>query len=147
MKKFAAVLLLLTSANVSAWCDHHNQIGEIPYKINSSYFGQKSAKQLDAIVDAAQSKSTDGYLILEYQLNTKEIDNINDPKAKQERRKYNRWLADRRIKRVKDYLQAKQVNSPILSRLRTTANKASRSVTVHECTSDSHSSTFKANAE
>lgn len=145
VKNLVVALLLIISAKASAWCENQSQVGIVEYKINSSYFGSLTAQELDRIIMSdTLSAAKNGYLMLEYHLDQNEIAQITDPKAKLERQTYNRWLAERRIKRVKDYLVNKELQLPVLTRLRTThSDDAKRSVFIHSCETVSEPSAFK----
>lgn len=144
MKKLAAILLLMICTKANAWCETKSQVGEVAYNINSSYFGTQSSLELDKLITAnANANTQSGYFMLEYRLDNEEIAQIEDPKAKAERQTYNRWLAERRIKRVKDYLLNKSLQWPVLTRLSTADKNVTRSVIISRCEATSEPSAFK----
>ncbi|WP_299797431.1 hypothetical protein [uncultured Shewanella sp.] len=122
MKAGIAVLFLICAWNVSAQCDNNIYLTSIPYAKNSSYFPAKYSKELDTVLD--QTSASEGYLLLEFQV-TQQVD--------VESRKYNMWLAGRRINRVKTYLNSLSFPSPIVSKILTAGTQERRDVSISWC--------------
>ncbi|WP_108944498.1 hypothetical protein [Shewanella halifaxensis] len=122
MKSLAAVLLLL-SANAMAQCDNANHVFDIPYAKNSSYFASQYAKQLDSF---SQTPASDqGYLLLEFRVAPSQLSI--------EAQQYNKWLAERRIDRVKSYLNRAEYPAPVITRILTASTNVDRSVSLTWC--------------
>ncbi|MGI2853674.1 hypothetical protein ACRTDR_05570 [Shewanella algae] len=119
------ILGLLLFAGVSqAACEKSILLGNIDYAKNSSYFSARDSLQLDKIV-ADNSSHSSGYLLLEF--------NMDKSLGDEELQKYNMWLANRRIERVKEYLTAANFPQPIVTRIRTATHKDNREVSLHWC--------------
>ncbi|MCL1049931.1 hypothetical protein L2755_09890 [Shewanella abyssi] len=117
------LIVTLTTANVMAQCANKTHITDIPYAKNSSYFSNKYSAQLDDIVTHYQSQS--GYLLLEFK--------VNKVQRSKDVRHYNKWLASRRVERVRSYFNQAAYSAPIISRILTASNETDRSVAVHWC--------------
>ncbi|MCS4557133.1 hypothetical protein L9G74_11835 [Shewanella sp. C32] len=120
-----ALLCLAMSHSAAAACDGQEQLGQVDYAKNSSYFPSTASSQLDKVSKQAQQKG-EGYLMLEF--NLRPI--VGDKKLQQ----YNMWLANRRIERVKTYLTKNNLTSPIITRINTAAASEQRQVDIVWCT-------------
>ncbi|KFZ37460.1 hypothetical protein HR45_10620 [Shewanella mangrovi] len=120
----STVLILLLSEPVMASCDGQQQLGQVDYPSNSSYFNAKASAKLDEITKETQDKG-DGYLVLEFNL----FKVAGDKKQQQ----YDMWLANRRIDRVKQYLSKLHVAKPIVTRIKTAAAAEQRQVEILWC--------------
>jgi len=131
MKAEIAVLFLICTWNVAAQCDNNIYLTTIPYAKNSSYFPSEYSKKLDSVLE--QTSDNKGYLLLEFQV-TEQVDDKS--------KKYNMWLAGRRINRVKEYLTKLSYPSPIVSKILTASTHDKRDVSISWCnTSEEPSST------
>ncbi|GGI92261.1 hypothetical protein [Shewanella gelidii] len=124
------VFCLLFSCNTFAWCEMKTELTQVSFNQNSSYFNSLSTQQLDTLLQqfiekSAVAEQEDPVFVLEYKLNQASLD--------QESFKYNRWLADRRISRVKDYLATQLSSTPIVSQINTASAISDRSVTIQLC--------------
>ncbi len=126
MKAIIVSALLLFTGNAIAQCEQSKHLTEIPYAKNSSYFPSKYAKQLDKLVEETTEKT--GYLLLEFQVLKHQQDDDG--------RKYDMWLANRRIGRIKEYLNNSDYSAPIISRILTASTEEVRDVTIHWCDTD-----------
>ncbi|QQX81028.1 hypothetical protein JK628_03920 [Shewanella sp. KX20019] len=117
------ITLILTTTNVMAKCANKTHITDIPYAKNSSYFSNKYSTRLDDIVTHYQSQS--GYLLLEFK--------VNKVQRSEDVRHYNKWLASRRVERIRNYFNQASYSAPIISRILTASNETDRSVAVHWC--------------
>ena len=122
MKSLAAFLLLL-SVNAMAQCDNASHVFDIPYAKNSSYFAGQYAIKLDSFTQAATSNQ--GYLLLEFKVNPKQLST--------EAQQYNKWLAERRIERIKNYLNKADYSAPVITRILTASTNVDRSVSLTWC--------------
>jgi len=122
MKAEIAVLFLMCTWNVAAQCDNNIYLTSIPYAKNSSYFPSEYSKKLDTVLE--QTSANKGYLLLEFQV-TEQADD--------ESKKYNMWLAGRRINRVKEYLTSLSYPSPIVSKILTASTHDRRDVSISWC--------------
>ncbi|MCJ8301609.1 hypothetical protein [Shewanella sp.] len=123
MKAIISITCLLFAGSAIAECEPNIHITEIPYAKNSSYFPSKYAKQLDELIESTSNKP--GYLLLEFQ--------ILKLQASDDARKYNMWLANRRIDRIKEYLTNSHYPAPVISRILTASNEDLRDVSVSWC--------------
>ena len=121
---FSAPLLLLVSHSVLAACTGQEQLGQVDYATNSSYFAAGATAELDKISQQTQQKGQ-GYVVLEFNLHPV----INDKKLQQ----YNLWLANRRLERVKQYLNKTKVAAPIVTLIKTAAPAEQRQVEILWC--------------
>ncbi|MCL1057547.1 hypothetical protein L2729_05985 [Shewanella gelidimarina] len=117
------IIANLTAANVMAQCVEKIHITDIPYAKNSSYFSTEYSVQLDDIMAHYQSQS--GYLLLEFKLN--KVQRNEDVKH------YNKWLANRRVVRIRTYLNNAAYPAPIISRILTASSEPERSVAIIWC--------------
>ncbi|WP_417762266.1 hypothetical protein [Shewanella sp.] len=118
-------LLMLALANsANATCDGQEQLGQVEYPKNSSYFSSSVSNQLNDVSQQAQQKG-EGYLMLEFNLRP-----IIGNKSLQQ---YNMWLASRRVERVKEYLTKSQLTSPIITRINTASATEQRQVDIVWC--------------
>ncbi len=122
MKAEIAVLFLMCTWNVSAQCDNNIYLTSIPYAKNSSYFPSEYSNELDSVLE--QTSNNKGYLLLEFQVTEQ---------ADEKSKKYNMWLADRRINRVKEYLTTSSYSSPIVSKILTASTHDRRDVSISWC--------------
>ncbi len=122
MKSIVAVCLLF-AGNAVAQCDNKTHIVDIPYAKNSSYFEGHYASLLDKLAQDTQAGT--GYLLLQF--------DVNQNQSSEEKRKYNKWLAERRIERVKNQLNKANFSVPVITRILTASNKINRSVSVAWC--------------
>lgn len=120
----SAILLLVASQAATAACEGQEQLGQVDYASNSSYFADSASAELNKIGKQTQEKGH-GYLVLEFNLHPV----ANDKKLQQ----YNLWLANRRIERVKAFLNKNQVAAPIITRIKTAAPKEQRQVDILWC--------------
>lgn len=125
------IIANFTTANVMAQCGIKTHIADIPYAKNSSYFGTQYSIQLDDIMTQYQSKS--GYLLLEFK--------VNKVQRSEDIRYYNKWLASRRIDRIRSYFNEAAYPAPIISRILTASNETARSVAIIWC--DTHTNDAK----
>lgn len=123
MKAIISITCLLFAGSAIAECESNIHLTEIPYAKNSSYFPSKYAKQLDELIETTSNKP--GYLLLEFQILKQQV---ND-----DARKYNMWLANRRINRIKEYLTNSHYSAPVISRILTASNEDIRDVSVSWC--------------
>ncbi|MPY23620.1 OmpA family protein [Shewanella psychropiezotolerans] len=123
MKAIISIICLLFAGSAIAECKQYIHLTEIPYAKNSSYFPSKYAKQLDELIESTSSKP--GYLLLEFQ--------ILKHQASDDNRKYNMWLANRRIDRIKQYLTNSHYPAPVISRILTASNEDLRDVSITWC--------------
>ncbi|GIU21681.1 hypothetical protein L2719_00665 [Shewanella schlegeliana] len=126
MKWIAAVCLLFATSTM-AQCDNNTHIIDIVYPKNSSYFDSQYSSQLDQLTKNTQQNT--GYLLLEFK--------VNQTQSTKEAREYNKWLAQRRIERVKVYLNDAAYPAPVISRLLTASTEKNRSVSVIWCPDES----------
>ncbi|MCF1428768.1 MAG: hypothetical protein LPD71_08330 [Shewanella sp.] len=112
--KFPLLLLSLLTLPAAASCIGGNDLVEVEFGRNSSYFNHEGKTELDKLLADSQ-QLTDGYLLLEFSFNKQ----ISDKKL----REYNMWLAQRRIERVKDYLTKKQLPHPMITRILTAGDE------------------------
>ncbi|MGS0676389.1 hypothetical protein [Shewanella sp. 30m-9] len=124
--KSIAVVGLLFAGSVAAQCDNQTHIVDIPYAKNSSYFAGHYASQLDKLSKNTQANS--GYLLLEFK--------VNQTQTTEEARKYNKWLAQRRIERVKTYLDNAAYPAPVITRILTASTDENRNVSVVWCAAE-----------
>ena len=122
-----ALLSLLWLGNAAAHCPQELELVGIPFDVNSSYFGKHHAKQLQQLITDTQIDN--GYLLLEFPIYKGQTD--------KKLRKYDRWLAYRRIERVKEYLAKSDYKAPIMTRILTASNDNSRTLRIHWC-QDAH---------
>ncbi|AQS40002.1 OmpA family [Shewanella psychrophila] len=123
MKAIISIICLLFAGSAIAECEQNTHLTEIPYAKNSSYFPSKYAKQLDELIKNTSDKS--GYLLLEFQ--------ILKHQSNDDARKYNMWLANRRIDRIKEYLTNSHYSAPVISRILTASNEDLRDVSISWC--------------
>ncbi|BAJ03549.1 OmpA family protein [Shewanella violacea] len=123
MKAIISIICLLFAGSAIAQCEQNIHITDIPYAKNSSYFPSQYTKQLDKLIENASDNP--GYLVLEFQI-------LKHPKS-DDARKYNMWLAKRRIDRIKEYLTHAHYPAPIISRILTASNKDIRYVSISWC--------------
>jgi len=125
MRVFVLCLMLIT---LPSWakCSGNNDLGDISFDKNSSYFGASGIKLLDTI--ASGPDSAQGYLLLEFAFDRSEGD--------ERLQKYNMWLAQRRIDRVREYLGNKGFPAPVVSLIRTAAADDSRKLQLSWCEND-----------
>ncbi|GIU43438.1 hypothetical protein TUM4438_12360 [Shewanella sairae] len=121
--KFIAIICLLVSGSALAQCNNSSHIFDIPYPKNSSYFAGQYAAQLDALTHGTQA--TEGYLLLEFK--------VNPIYSTEESHKYNKWLAERRIDRIKSYLSDSAYSAPVITRILTASHNVDRSVSIIWC--------------
>ncbi|MGI2258757.1 hypothetical protein [Shewanella sp. GXUN23E] len=112
--KIPLLLLSLMTLPATAACIGGNDLGEVEFERNSSYFNHKGKAALDRLLDDSQ-RLNDGYLLLEFSFNKQ----ISDKKL----REYNMWLAQRRVERVKNYLTQKQLPHPMITRILTAGDE------------------------
>jgi hypothetical protein len=117
------IIANLTAANVMAQCGEKTHITDIPYAKNSSYFSSEYSVQLDDIMAHYQSQS--GYLLLEFK--------VNKVQRNEEVRHYSKWLASKRVDRIRTYLNNAAYPAPIISRILTASNQPERSVAIIWC--------------
>ncbi|WP_299801641.1 hypothetical protein [uncultured Shewanella sp.] len=122
MKSIVAVCLLFAGSAV-AQCDNKTHIVDVPYAKNSSYFAGQYASLLDKL--ALDTQAGTGYLLLEF--------SVSQNQSTEEKRKYNKWLAERRIERVKNQLNKANFSVPVITRILTASNDITRSVSVAWC--------------
>lgn len=122
MKSLVAVLIFL-SGNALAQCDNASHVFDIPYAKNSSYFAGQYAAKLDSFSQAASSNQ--GYLLLEFKVDPKQLS--------MEAQQYNKWLAERRIERIKSYLNKAEYSAPVITRILTASTNVDRSVSLTWC--------------
>ena len=123
MKAIISIICLLFAGSAIAECEQNIHLTEIPYAKNSSYFPSKYAKQLDELIESTSNKP--GYLLLEFQ--------ILKLQASDDARKYNMWLANRRIDRIKEYLTNSHYSAPVISRILTASTEDLRDVSISWC--------------
>lgn len=133
MKTIILLWSLLFTGGAIAQCGGNTHLADIPYAKNSSYFPGQYTKQLDELIENTAEKS--GYLLLEFQI----LEQKNDNDA----RKYNMWLANRRIDRIKEYLTQSSYPVPIISRILTASNEELRDVNISWCDVPSQSNDEK----
>lgn len=126
-QQILALLSLLSIGNASAHCLNEVDLFDIQFELNSSYFGKQQAKQLQQLPTDTQVGN--GYLLLEFPIYKGQTD--------KKLRQYDRWLAYRRIARVKDYLTKSDYQAPIMTRILTASNDDSRTLSLHWC-QDAH---------
>ncbi|GIU07070.1 MULTISPECIES: hypothetical protein [unclassified Shewanella] len=122
MKSLAAVCLLFAGSAV-AQCDNKTHIVDIPYAKNSSYFEGHYGSLLDKLAKDTQAGT--GYLLLQF--------DVSQNQSSEEKRQYNKWLAERRIERVKNQLNKANFSVPVITRILTASNDITRSVSVTWC--------------
>ncbi|MCK8044777.1 hypothetical protein MSG37_07765 [Shewanella sp. 1CM18E] len=132
MKSLAAVLMFL-SGSAFAQCDNASHVFDIPYAKNSSYFAGQYASQLDSF--SKSSSSNQGYLLLEFKVDPKQLT--------AEAQQYNKWLAERRIERVKSYLNKTEYSAPVITRILTASNNVDRSVSITWCSDEPEQSAIQ----
>ncbi|QSX33021.1 hypothetical protein JYB87_14950 [Shewanella avicenniae] len=120
----STVLILLFSKSVMASCSDQQQLGQVEYPSNSSYFNAQASNKLDEISKATHDKGN-GYLVLEF--------NLFPVAADKKLQQYNMWLANRRIERVKQYLAKSKLTTPIVTRIKTAAPMEQRQVDIVWC--------------
>ncbi|ABZ75379.1 conserved hypothetical protein [Shewanella halifaxensis HAW-EB4] len=125
MKWIAAVCLLFATSTM-AQCDNKTHIIDIIYPKNSSYFSSQYTSQLDELTKSTQINT--GYLLLEFK--------VNQTQATEETRNYNKWLAERRIERVKTYLNDVAYPAPIITKILTASTDENRNVSLVWCTDE-----------
>lgn len=123
MKAIISLFIILFTSGALAHCDINTHITEIPYAKNSSYFPSQYTKQLDELIETSADKP--GYLLLEFQIQ----EQLQDKNV----RKYNMWLANRRIDRIKEYLTKSSYSAPIISRILTASSEELRDVNISWC--------------
>ena len=128
--KSIAMICLLFSGSVLAQCHNQNHIFDIPYAKNSSYFSGQSASKLEDFSQTAPAEN--GYLLLEFK--------VNSNKLTAEAQKYDKWLAERRIERIKSYLNKAAYPAPIITRILTASTNVNRSVSVVWCAEETEQS-------
>ena len=117
------IFISFTATSVMAQCNQKVHITDIAYAKNSSYFSSKYSSELDELV--AHPPKQPGYLMLEFK--------VNKIQPSEDIRHYNKWLASRRVERVRTYLNQSDYSAPIISRVLTASNSTSRSVAIHWC--------------
>ncbi|MEZ9821259.1 hypothetical protein AB4238_11675 [Shewanella sp. 10N.286.45.A1] len=117
------ILISLTATSVMAQCNQKVHITDIPYAKNSSYFSSKYGSELDELI--AHPPNQSGYLLLEFK--------VNKIQPSEDVRQYNKWLANRRVDRIRTYLNESQYSAPIISRILTASTNTDRSVAIHWC--------------
>ncbi|QDF66116.1 hypothetical protein FJQ87_04950 [Shewanella sp. SNU WT4] len=121
-----SVLLAFVAMSANASCLNGEHLGEVEFSINSSYFSGQGQQLLNQVNSPTASKaSADGYLLLQFSAGL----DTSDEKLKD----YNKWLAQRRIERIKHYLTTQAFNAPIISRILTVENTQVRSVQLYWC--------------
>lgn len=113
----------LFATQASAHCPQNINFGDIPFEKNSSYFASKHTKQLQQLIK--QTQSDYGYLLLEFPLYKGQTD--------KQLQKYDLWLANRRIDRVRHYLSQSDYHQPVITRILTASNQDSRTLSIHWC--------------
>ncbi|MBV7316510.1 hypothetical protein [Shewanella sp. NIFS-20-20] len=109
-----------------AACPNAQDYGQVEFAKNSSYFSEHGQALLDKInTSTADNNVATGYLMLEFSAGL----NRDNDKLKE----YNKWLAQRRIERIKTYLATQEFEPPIVSRILTIANNPERSVQLYWC--------------
>ncbi|ACJ30970.1 Conserved hypothetical protein [Shewanella piezotolerans WP3] len=119
------IFISFTATSVMAQCNQKVHITDIAYAKNSSYFSSKYGSELDDLI-AHPSKQA-GYLLLEFK--------VNNIQPSEDVRHYNKWLANRRIERIRTYLNESEYSAPIISKILTASTDTDRSVAIHWCAS------------
>lgn len=121
--KLVAAVCLLFATSAMAQCDNNTHIIDIVYPKNSSYFDSEYGSKLERLTSNTVQGS--GYLLLEFK--------VNQTQSTKEAREYNKWLAQRRIDRVKTYLNNAAYPAPVITRLLTASTEKNRSLSVIWC--------------
>lgn len=121
--------IFLSSQYAAAFCPKEKTIANIEFKENSSYLLEQDKQLLDSLLinQVRESILKSGYLLLEFS-----IDKYAD---EAEVAKYNLWLANRRIERVKSYLNRNQ-QLPIISRVLTSGDNDIRILSIFLCSTE-----------
>lgn len=130
MKLINFVITLLSCFIPAAYaqCIDTHPIGRIDFETNSSYFNDESTQLLNSIAQTYMetTDTKEGHLLLAFQMNKEQSEDLN---------KYNLWLAQRRVERVKQHLVNSHFSVPIISQIRTSTDDESRAVNIHWCSS------------
>ncbi|MEZ9198104.1 hypothetical protein [Shewanella sp. 10N.286.54.B9] len=117
------IFISLTATSVMAQCNQKVHITDIAYAKNSSYFSSKYSSELDELI--AHPPKQAGYLLLEFK--------VSKIQPSEDVRHYNKWLANRRVDRIRTYLNESKYSAPIISRILTASTNTDRSVAIHWC--------------
>lgn len=117
------VIANLAVSTATANCSNQTHITDVAYAVNSSYFGNKYSAQLDELMSQYQAES--GYLLLEFK--------VTKQQASEDQRQYNKWLANRRVDRIRTYLNQASYSAPIISRILTASIEDDRTVSILWC--------------
>lgn len=127
MLKFITGFLCLSVFTANAACEQSTALGSVGFDKNSSYFDSSGSQTLTQLLTAHEnSANTDvGYLLLEFEFNR----NLGDEAMQ----KYNMWLAQRRVERVKEFLGKGGFDGAMVSRIRTAVDTETRELTLKWC--------------
>lgn len=126
---FVIALLIVFIPAAYAQCIDTHPIGRIDFETNSSYFNDESTQLLNSIAQTYMetTDTREGHLLLAFRMNKEQ--------SSEDIRKYNLWLAQRRVERVKQHLVNSHFPVPIISQIRTSSDDDSRAVIMHWCPS------------
>ncbi|MGL5147664.1 MAG: hypothetical protein ACRC7Q_09245, partial [Plesiomonas shigelloides] len=130
LKQLAPFLLMLPSLpgfSAPTSCPDKTLLAHVNFDINSSYFDTKGAGNLNEALASSQLSTAAGHLLLELEFDKRE--------GNADVQKYNLWLAQRRIERVKAFLSKGALSIPMASRIRTAGDKNQRTLTLSWCNS------------
>ena len=117
------IFISFTATSVMAQCNQKVHVTDITYAKNSSYFSSQYGSELDELI--AHPPKQAGYLLLEFK--------VNKIQPSEDVRHYNKWLANRRVDRIRTYLIESEYSAPIISRILTASTTTDRSVAIHWC--------------
>lgn len=127
MLKYITMIMSLAVLGANANCKGSTELGAVNFDKNSSYFDAAGTETLKQLLETQQTSADtgNGYLLLEFAFNR----NAGDD----ELQKYNMWLAERRIERVKSYLINAGFGAMMVSRIRTAVDTESRALALQWC--------------
>lgn len=127
MLKHISALILILAFNANAKCLDRTELGLVSFNSNSSYFDASGGNTLKQLIESSQTQasSNKGYLLIEFEFD-RELGNAD-------LQKYNMWLAERRVERVKEFLSKGGFGSAMVSRILTAGNAENRDVRLFWC--------------
>lgn len=127
MLKHITIIIGLAVFGANASCEGSTELGAVNFDKNSSYFDATGTATLKQLLETQQTSADtgNGYLLLEFEFNR----NAGDDALQ----KYNMWLAERRIERVKSYLTNAGFGAVMVSRIRTAVDTESRALALKWC--------------
>ncbi|MCH4293007.1 hypothetical protein MJ923_01650 [Shewanella sp. 3B26] len=134
MLKYITAIFCFAAFTANAACEDSTVLGSVGFDKNSSYFNAEGSNTLKQLLETYQNSADtrEGYLLLEFEFNRNQGDEALQ--------KYNMWLAERRIERVKEFLGKEGFGGPMVSRIRTAVDSETRELTLKWCAQESPAS-------